>query len=169
VRRTSRHLSLFLAHRGDLLNYATGITGDHARAEDVVQEAYLRFDGAADKRLSEPVGYLYRIVRNLALDNRRQQVREGRFFVPDDAATEHAAEDRPSPEAEAVSKAEIRALHDAMAELPERMRIALEMHRFGECKLKDIAEHLGISIGLAHKLVVDGLEHCRERLYRSLS
>ena len=53
-----------------------------------------------------------------------------------------------------------------MAELPTRTRIALEMHRFGGSTLRDIADHLGISIGSAHRLVVDGLEHCRERLCR---
>ena len=53
-----------------------------------------------------------------------------------------------------------------MAELPERTRIALELHRFGECTFKEIAAHLGISVGLAHALVIQGLEHCRARLYR---
>ena len=40
-------LSLYLVHRGALLNYANGIIGDRAQAEDVVQEAYLRFADAA--------------------------------------------------------------------------------------------------------------------------
>lgn len=166
--RHSRTLGLFMAHRGELLNYASGIVGDSARAEDVVQEAYLRFDSAADDRiLEEPVGYLYRIVRNLAVDGRRQQIREARYIVSNaELQAQQTAENRPSPEAEAAGKDEIRAMLAAMAELPERTRIALEMHRLGGSKLKDIADHLGISIGLAHSLVVDGLEHCRARLYR---
>ncbi|HWB50377.1 MAG TPA: sigma-70 family RNA polymerase sigma factor [Stellaceae bacterium] len=169
VRRDPRHLGLFLTHRGELVNYANGIVGDHARAEDVVQEAYLRFDAASEKLLDEPVGYLYRIVRNLALDNRRQQVREARYFVREDGAGELTAEDRPSPEAEATAKDEMRAMRAAMAKLPERSRIALEMYCFGNCKLKDIAAYLGISVGLAHALVVDGLDHCRTRLGRPSS
>jgi RNA polymerase sigma-70 factor (ECF subfamily) len=157
-----------MAHRGELLNYAIGIVRDSARAEDVVQEAYLRFDSATDGRsLEEPVGYLYRIVRNLAVDGRRQQLREARYIVSNaEFQAEQTAENRPSPEAELVGKDEIRAMLAAMAELPERTRIALEMHRIGGSKLKDIADHLGISVGLAHALVVDGLEHCRARLYR---
>jgi RNA polymerase sigma-70 factor (ECF subfamily) len=155
-----------MAHRAELLNYASGIVGDRCRAEDVVQEAYLRFDAAVDSQPpDEPVGYLYRIVRNLAVDGRRQQDRETRYMVPDSGdRADQIPEDRPSPEAEAVAKGEIRALQAAMAELPERTRIALEMHRFGGCKLREIAAHLGISVGLAHALVVDGLEHCRSRL-----
>ncbi|MDE1150515.1 MAG: sigma-70 family RNA polymerase sigma factor [Azospirillaceae bacterium] len=161
-----------MAHRASLLNYASGIVGDHARAEDLVQEAYLRFDSAAGPDagatlVQEPVGYLYRIVRNLAVDGRRQQAREARVMITGaDTQAEQAAADHPSPESQVAAKAELRALQAAMAELPERTRVALEMHRFGGHKLKDIAAHLGISIGLAHKLVVDGLEHCRARLHR---
>jgi len=45
-------LTLYMEHRAELLNYASGIIGDRARAEDVVQEAYLRFADAAARRLS---------------------------------------------------------------------------------------------------------------------
>lgn len=154
-----------MAHRDGLLNHARAIVGNRADAEDVVQEAYLRFAGST-RPLDEPVGYLYRIVRNLALDGRRRKLREGRVILADTTQAEDAAEDRPSPEAETAGRDELRVMRNAMAELPDRTRIALEMHRFGGCTLKDIAGHLGISIGLAHKLVVDGLEHCRARLCR---
>jgi len=157
VRDDRSYLALFKIHRAALVSYASGIVGDHSRAEDIVQEAYIRFDAATRERLlDEPVGYLYRVVRNLALDGRRRQVREKRYFVPDaEVRAELTIEDRPSPEAEAVGKDEMRAMMAAMAELPERTRIALEMHRFGDCILKDIAAYLGISVGLAHSLVVD--------------
>ena len=50
-------LALYLAHRGELVNYASAIVGDRGRAEDVVQEAWLRFGAAADSRpIDEPVG-----------------------------------------------------------------------------------------------------------------
>ena len=50
-------LALYMAHRRELVNYASGIVGDRARAEDVVQEAYLRFSEATARRLlEEPLG-----------------------------------------------------------------------------------------------------------------
>jgi DNA-directed RNA polymerase specialized sigma24 family protein len=61
----------------------------------------------------------------------------------------------------------LRAVQAALLELPERTRIALEMHRFGGATLKDIADFLDISVGLAHALVRDGLEHCRTRLRKN--
>ena len=161
--------ALFVEHRRSLIDYAARIVGSRAQAEDVVQEAWLRFDEVSRQRLlDEPLSYLYRIVRNLALDGRRSQVREARYVVRGaDLLAEGVAEDRPSPEAEAVGRGELRAVQAALLELPERTRIALEMHRFGGATLKDIADFLDISVGLAHALVRDGLEHCRTRLRKN--
>ncbi|MGE4307176.1 MAG: sigma-70 family RNA polymerase sigma factor [Novosphingobium sp.] len=159
---------LFMAHRRELVNYANGIVRDHALAEDVVQEAYLRFSSASQaKPLEEPTGYLYRIVRNLAVDSLRRIQRDN-IRLPETDADDLASipAEAPSPEAVAAGRDELRLLQDAMAELPERTRIALEMHRFGGVTFKDIAQHLGVSVGLAHAMVIDGLEHCRERLCR---
>ncbi len=160
-------LAVFLAHRNDLLHYASGIIGDRADAEDVLQETYLRLNGIAGAApLDEPIAYLYRVVRNLAIDGRRRKRRMADLILTDTGQAEEVAEDRSSPEAEAAARSDLRAMRNAMAELPGRTRVALEMHRFGGHTLKDIAGHLGISIGLAHALVIDGLEHCRARLYR---
>jgi RNA polymerase sigma factor (sigma-70 family) len=161
-------LAFFMAHRPNLVSYASGIVGSRAQAEDVVQEAWLRFDDASRlRRLEEPLGYLYRIVCNLALDGRRRMVREDRRR--DSYATMAAEPDvhgSLTPEREALDKDALRIVMAAIDELPERTRIALEMHRFGGCKLREIAEHLGISIGRAHALVEEGIAHCFRRLDR---
>ena len=161
--------SLFIEHRGSLVDYATRIVGSRAQAEDLVQEAWLRFDEVARQRfLEEPLGYLYRIVRNLALDGRRRTGLENEVL----AASENAAGSfvsagvEPSPETIALYRDELRLLMAALAELPERTRIAFEMHRFGGCKLREIAEFLDISLPWAQRLVADGVLHCRRRLGR---
>ena len=159
-------LRLFTAHRHALVNYASGITGDAARAEDIVQEAWLRFGAATTGRsLDEPVGYLYRIVRNLAIDSHRRRVREESIVLPDgEAAAMRVADEAPTPEVWAADRDELRLLNAALAELPERTRIALEMRRFGGAKLKDIAAHLGISVTTAHDIIAEGIAHCRRRV-----
>ena len=123
--------------------------------------------GPGEQWLSEPLAYLYRIVRNLSLDLRRKLGRERNRQVADsEERMAQIGEYRPSPEAAVVARHELALVVAAMAELPERTRIALEMHRFGGCSLREISAHLGISVGLVHSLVTDGLEHCRQRLYR---
>lgn len=160
-------LSLFVAHRGALIDYASGIVGSRALAEDLVQEAWLRFDKAAQNHaVEEPLAYLYRIVRNLALDGRRQMARESRVITGTDfdAAARTSADSYPTPEKVALDKNELEVVLKAIEQLPERTRIALEMHRLGGCKLKEIAAFLGISLSLAHVLVAEGVQHCKAAL-----
>lgn len=163
-------LGLYLTHRRALVHYATRITGNRSSAEDVVQEAWLRIGTIARSRpLDEPTGYLYRIVRNLALDGRRRSTFEQKHFV-EDARREavQTACEAPTPEAEAVSRDDLRIVMETLEALPERMRIAVEMHRLGGAKLKDIADRLGVSVTVAHELVAEGVQRCRLRLRRSL-
>jgi RNA polymerase sigma-70 factor (ECF subfamily) len=163
-------LSLFVTHRRALVDYASGIIGSHTQAEDLVQEAWLRFDEASKGRfLEDAKGYLYRIVRNLALDGQRRASRESRLILRHgfERAAETCPDETPTPETVALYKDEIQCVMAAMAELPERTRIAFEMHRVGGAKLKEIAAFLGISVSLAQLLVTDGAEHCKQRLARS--
>lgn len=163
---SDRNLRIYLAHRSELVDYATAITRDRARGEDVVQEAFLRLKtSVGDRALEEPLRYLRRIVRNLAIDWNRQALSEQRHLSAD-ADFENVMEDRPSQEDVLRHQEDLRLVMQAMAELPERTRIALEMHRFEGFKLKEIAAHLGISTALAHALVYEGLDHCRRRLSR---
>ncbi|MFK4870528.1 sigma-70 family RNA polymerase sigma factor [Novosphingobium sp. ZW T3_23] len=152
--------------RRDMIRYARKITRDQDDAEEVVQEAYLRLGEMASRQVLEsPGGYLTRIVRNLALDWIRRARRHVDTHEADgDTVLLGVAADQPSPEQAALARAEVDRLTAALAELPERMRIAVEMHRFGGAKLREIAEELGISVTLAHQLVTEGVAHCRSRL-----
>ncbi|NKC52021.1 sigma-70 family RNA polymerase sigma factor [Ochrobactrum cytisi] len=165
---TDRNLQIYLTHRIEFVDYATTIVGDRSVGEDLVQEAFLRMKSAvADRSLDEPARYLRRIIRNLAIDWTRRSVIEQRRR--DNSADFDAfAEDRPSQEDVVSHRDDLRVVMAAMAELPERTRIALEMHRMEGCKLKEIAARLGISVGLAHSLVYEGLEYCRKRLLQNI-
>jgi RNA polymerase sigma-70 factor (ECF subfamily) len=108
------------------------ITPPLSLAEDVVQEVWLRFDSRKGEYLdlSHPLGYLYRIVRNLALDLPRSIATEKR--QPDShAILDEMASSSASPEREAASRDELRVISQALGELPERTRMAFEMHRLG--------------------------------------
>lgn len=156
-----------MRQRPALVNYASSIIGNRVLAEDLVQEAWLRFDEASNGRfLEDATGYLYRIVRNLALDSKRRDARENSLTAASDydVAVQTSADDTPDPETVILYKDDYAKLMQALGELPERTRIACEMHRFGGAKLREIADYLDISVPLAHKLVADGIDHCRERL-----
>lgn len=60
--------SLFAAHRPDLLRVAYRMLGSMSDAEDVVQEAYLRWAREDRAEVTAPAAFLRRIVTRLCLD-----------------------------------------------------------------------------------------------------
>lgn len=159
-------LNVFLQHRPKLVNYANKLIGCPHQAEDVVQEAFVKFDEASNNDVFDnPVAYLYRIVRNLAIDSLRIRTRENVIFCPV-IDNENIADSASSPERIALYKNELELMNEALNELPERTRQAIILHRIHGVKIRELAEILGISIGLASTLVCDGVEHCRSKLHR---
>lgn len=156
----SIQLDIFLTHQAALIDYAAHIVGCRSRAEDVVQEAFIRFS-AGDGRIASPAQYLFRIVRNLALDWARRAAHE---TWPADTEMERMAAATPSPEHATQYRHELRLVAEALADLPERTRIAFEMHRLGGHTLQSVAAALGISTALAHILVHQAVTRCAERL-----
>ncbi len=65
----------FEAERARLSRIAGGILGDHAEAEDVVQQAWLRLDRTSDEVVNLP-GWLTTVVTRLCLDRLRARVPE---------------------------------------------------------------------------------------------
>jgi RNA polymerase sigma factor (sigma-70 family) len=165
---------VFVEHRADLVQYAARILGSRSTAEDVVQEAYLRFarqadgdeasgDGLRGDRILEPVRYLYRIVRNLAYDWGR------RPSMPlvgdlDDGLLARTACPAPSPEEDLRWRQDLVRVERALDGLPERTRLAFEMHRLGGLPLKEIAARLDISVTRTHQLIKTALTASAEQL-----
>jgi len=167
LQQTSPQLRLFLAHRAALVDYAAPIVGCRARAEDVVQEAYIRFSAAgrragAEAAIANPLGYLYRIVRNLAVDCLRSAAAE--VPLPSPAELERLPAAAPTAEQRLLDRDQLRLLAAALAELPERTRVAFYMHRVEERTLREVAARLGVSVVRAHQLVRDAVVHGARRL-----
>jgi RNA polymerase sigma-70 factor (ECF subfamily) len=151
---------VFISKRSALIDYATPLVGDRSRAEDIVQEAFLRFNPAIQQGtlVEEPIRYLYRIVRNLAFDLRRKKTRELRqeigepewWMVPDTPRT---------PEENLIEAETVSRFQAAMAALPKETRIAIEMNKFGGYTLSEVSGHLGVSLATVHRMVAKGMAH----------
>src|SRR5262249_30583411 len=59
-----------------LMAYGCSLTRDRARAEDLVQQVFLRLLHQGRAEPENPRGYLYRSIRNAALNAMRSSVRE---------------------------------------------------------------------------------------------
>ncbi|MFA9462424.1 sigma-70 family RNA polymerase sigma factor [Thiohalorhabdus methylotrophus] len=168
-------LQLYRQHQARLIEYAAHVVGSRAHAEDIVQEAYIRFSArrqdtgeeapdpeAVEPTVSSPVSYLYRIVRNLALDWKRRSA-----GAPEYAETSEPGEvagPSATPEQAVLQQDQLRILAEALAELPERTRIAFDMHRLEGRTLQEVADSLGISVVRAHQLVKDAIRHASARM-----
>lgn len=168
LKEAEARLRLYLSHRRALVDYATPIVGSRSQAEDVVQEAYIRFvpSSAPSSGVRQPASYLYRVVRNLAVDSVRGIASEGRRDAAY-AETLNPAPLAPSPEEELLQRDELAGVAAALAELPGDKRLAFEMSRLGGLTFQEIARRLGVSPATAHRMAQDALVHVMHRLQAS--
>jgi len=131
--------ALYLAHARDLRRFAVYLSGDAAAADDLVSEAFVRAWTARERvEMSTVRGYLFTIVRNLFLKQRRREHRE----VPLD---QQLADGRPGPDERAGGQRDLQAVLAALARLPEIDRAAVLMRADEGVPYEEIAAALGIS------------------------
>jgi RNA polymerase sigma-70 factor (ECF subfamily) len=78
---TDAQTDVFEAHRPVLMGVAYRMLGRVADAEDVVQEAWLRWSAADRTEVREPRAYLVRVTTRLAIDRLRQVKARGEAYV----------------------------------------------------------------------------------------
>jgi RNA polymerase sigma-70 factor (family 1) len=127
-----------------LLHYASSLLPDRSAAEDTVQTAFLRLweNRAGWNGSGSLPAFLYRTVRNLAIDERRRE-RVRRLWATRPGAVETRTVATPLDEAGASELAEH--IGAALAALPARRREVIELARFQGLSYREIAEVMGIS------------------------
>lgn len=158
------NLRLYLAHRAALIDTATPIVGCRSRAEDVVQDAYLKLDGDGTSTIRNPLSYMFRLVRNLAIDRARRLSLEKRLGACEEVP-ENAAAEQPNPEQALLARDTLRHLRAALDTLPPRTRRVFEMRRMEGRTVEEIAAALNLSPRMVYALLADAMTHCRERLF----
>lgn len=135
--------SLYREHARDVRRFALYLSGDAALADDLASEVFVRVWTARDRvDLTTVRAYLFAIVRNLFLKDRRDR---GRRVPLDDRlpATE------PSPEHRMTDLSDWQVVAAALRQLPEIDRAALLMRADEGLPYEDIAAALGISVAAA--------------------
>ncbi|HMS03168.1 MAG TPA: RNA polymerase sigma-70 factor [Gemmatimonadaceae bacterium] len=143
------------------------LVGDEAIARDLAQDAFVRvWDRRAtlDPSLSLRA-LLYRTVRNLALNQLRDD-QTRRQLLADPSAAAIAARPRDPARADAhVEAAELaERIRAYIAELPPRQREALVLSRFDGLSHQEIADVMGCAPRTVNNHLVRALEHLRARL-----
>ena len=151
---------VFEEQESPLLRYACGLVGQRETAEDLVQDAFVRLHAHWDEVVN-PRAWLFRTVRNLALNHLRDHQRETSFD-----AHQELASASPDPE-QALGKLEaIGTLQLLIAELSAEDRDLIHLKYHDKLKYDQISQCTGLSVGnvgykLHHLLknLADSLRH----------
>lgn len=146
-----------------VLAQATRMLSDQAEAEDVAQDALMRlWKIAPDWRQDEAQvsTWLYRVVANLCTDRLRK-----RRGVPLDQIAEPADPQR-GVEVQMQDTARLRALSDALAQLPDRQAQAVSLRHLQGMGNPEIAEIMDISLRSVESLTARGKRALTDILQR---
>lgn len=164
LRDISSFEKLFRSQHAKLLLSAYRILNDKARAEDVVQDVFLKLWQKREEILVEEnlPAYLHRAVTNHAINIYKQQYRK---------LVEHAEEiaeqtDSASSEADSsiITKELSEKIQYAISSMPDSSRGVFMLSRFEELSYKEISERLEISVKTVEKHMSNALKHLRKYL-----
>lgn len=146
---------LYTEHGAAAMRLAYLLTGDRARAEDLVQEAFVRILVRV-RQIRDPSllrAYLSRTIVNLAKNAYRSEGRLRSFVASGRGAPPAAAS---LPDVEGRDE-----LHAHLMKLPYRQRAALVLRYCEDQSEADVADALGTSAKAVRSLVGRGLQAIR--------
>lgn len=164
----NRLAAAYHQHRKPLVDTAQSLLGCRARAEDVVQDAFLKVwdQGFADNVRDEG-RFLHRVVRNLAIDRLRRLALENRFAACEVDVEQEAGSLSASPERQLAGTRALQHALASLAELPARVQKVLLLTRLEGRTQREVARSLGVSPTLINFMLKDALAQCRGSLEQS--
>ncbi|MBK5958553.1 RNA polymerase subunit sigma [Rhodoplanes elegans] len=132
---------------------AQRVTGNAADADDIAQEAFLRVwtrAGSFDPTKARFTTWLYRIVTNLAIDQRRRPLHADLELAAE------VADGEPGPHATLEAREERRAVDAAIAALPARQRAAVVLFHMEGLSGREAAAVLELSEKAFESLLIRG-------------
>ena len=148
--RGNRHALTILVKRYEkpLYNYILRMSGQHANAEDLFQETWLKVFRFRDKYNAELAfkPWLYQIATNVCRDWGRKKGRAQEVSLDSVEATQPAPV-RDNPQHKTQQNELAQALKDAVDALPEKQRAVFWMSRYEELSYEAIAQALEVPLG----------------------
>ena len=148
-------------HLNNVHAYVFRMTNNRADAEDIAQETFLRVWHRA--RTFKPgrvrfTTWLHRVAHNLCVDAFRKR-RE-----TDDGELDAMADDAPAVDEQNMAEERRKAVHAAIAALPERQRSALVLCQLQGRSNREAAQIIGVSVDALESLIARARRTLKTRL-----
>lgn len=154
-------ISAFMANWLRLRGIAKRYAPNAEAAEDVLQDTLLRcLEQPPAGTITQPLGYLSRMVRNHAIDLSRRAAHETELTPQFEAQLLPRGEE--NPEQILTSREQLHRVMLMLTSLPPRKREAFERHRMGGESQKSIALSLGVSPTLVNFIIKEVHQRCEE-------
>ncbi|WP_016956684.1 sigma-70 family RNA polymerase sigma factor [Catenovulum agarivorans] len=153
---------MFLQYNAFLKNYMRKFLKAENDIDDLVQDVYVKALAAEQGgKIQQPRAYLFRIAKNMALD---EMVKKSRVMTSylEECADITAEEITESMESEEEAAEYIRLYCEAMELLPKKTREIFMLRKIYGYKHKDIASKLGISISSVEKHIKSAGLFCQK-------
>lgn len=135
--------------------------GNSEKAEDVVQEAFIKlWENCSKVPYEKAKAYLYTIATNLSLNDVAHQKVKLKYGIQNN----HRKHTNESPEFILESEEFKTKLENSIANLSEAQRTAFLLNRIEGMKYVEIAEHLQISVKAVEKRIHNALLVLREEI-----
>lgn len=158
--------ALFAALESPLLSYGMRLVGDRARAEDIVQEAFMKLH-AQSGDVREPRRWLYRTVHNLALNQLRAGKKVVAMIPLEEGENEQAPDPEPLPDEQIVRWEGIGLVRLSLGALDARSREVVHLKFDEGLSYKEIAERTALTVGHVGYLLHHALKTIAAELART--
>lgn len=137
--------------------------GNHAEAEDLTQEVFVRLAGVDAEQMQSAEAYLFRVAANLLRDrSRREKVRFD--YRAEAMAADGVGVDLLDPLRVAAGRESLADLTAALRELPERTRVIFILYRLENMDKRDIGEAFEISLSSVERHLTRATAHLTRRV-----
>jgi len=135
---------VFDAEESPLLRYAHGLTGQRETAEDIVQDAFMRLHSHWHE-VEQPRPWLFRCVRNLALNHHRDNRRTSSIET-NRQDTKEWETPAPDPDAAPGRQEAIGTLQLLISELPEPDKTLVSLKYLSGLRYDEIARQTNLTV-----------------------
>lgn len=147
--------ALVRRHYRSVYNLALRLSNNYDDAQDIVSEAFIRVHNALPSFRGDAnfTTWLYRIVKNVFLDERKKQrIRshsslEEMVELEDNSVARQVEDPRPLPEMVVERTEQAALVQAAVMTLPKNQRVMIALYHFQHLAYEEIAEIMGLPIG----------------------